>query len=181
MEARFNADYKKEETEKKAETQRIKTTTQVATTTTATDVAKNKSNEKNLKDIDYKIEYDGTNIKKESMVAMLADFDSTSGVEVSNRSILRQALFGGGKQKEVVGEAQVYELLSRKNPKELDAIYTRLTGDDSGLPWTAKSFREGKTIYDLDWDAQKKITRFQRELADQSSMMADISEALLGK
>ena len=133
-----------------------------------------------LADKEYEIERDGDNIKEESMVQLLADLDGMAGVEVSNRGILRQALFGGGKQKEVVGEAQVYELLGRMDKAKLDTLYTRLTGDTAGLPWSAKGFREERSVYDLEFSAQKKITRFQRELVDQTNMMADISEALLG-
>lgn len=63
---------------------------------------------------------------------------------------------------------------------ELDAVYKRITGDTSGLPWVAKVYREGTGSWrDLALKDQAKINRFQRELADQTSMMADLTEAFI--
>ncbi len=134
-----------------------------------------------FQDITVKIEQKDGQITKDSMIALLSDFDGMSWVEKDNRSIFRQALFGGWRQKEVVGERQVYELLSRMSPEELSGAYVRITGDVSGLPWKATVYREGSSISDIDLPAKAKIVRFQRELADRSSMMADLTEAFIGK
>ncbi len=137
--------------------------------------------EKKFEDISYTVEKDGDEIKLGSMIALLSDFDGMAWVEATNSSIFRQALFGGGKQKEVIGERQVYELLSRLDKWALNTLYTRLTWDNSGLPWKSQVYRDGASRNDLDFDAQRKLTRFHRELADQTNMMADLTEAFLGK
>lgn len=133
MEARFVKAYAVLDAKKNADKTNVTDKTKDATASTATTVAEKKSNERKLKDIDYKIERETPNgdLKKDSMVALLADFDAMSGVEVSNRGFLRQALFGGGKQKEVVGEAQLYELLSRMDKTKLNQVYVNLTNDST--------------------------------------------------
>ncbi len=176
---------KKQEASKAA----VSTATNAKTDTLATASVIDKSEnlrsakvKKEFQDIAIKLEKetDGS-LTKASMVALLSDLDGAAGVEKENRWAFRQALFGGGRQKEVIGERQVYELLSGLDTWKLNALYTRLTWDSTGLNWKPQIYREGASIYDLDLKSQAKITRFQRELADQTNMMADLTEAFIGK
>ena len=184
LRASFDADFQKVTEQKSQDTAKVVAVTQPALIQLAadhTDSRKSTWKKVEFQDIAIKIEQQKGQITKDSMVALLADFDGMAWVEKDNRSILRQALFGGWRQKEVIGERQVYELLSRMSQEELSAVYTRITGDASGLPWKATVYREWASISDIDFTSQAKITRFQRELADRSSMMADLSEAFIWK
>jgi hypothetical protein len=124
------------------------------------------------------------------MIALLSDLDGMSGVEVSNRSVIRQAVFGGGKQKEVIGERQIYALIESLDKGQMDTLYTRLTGDTAGLPWKATKESKNydgdmsttpKSIWDMGHKDRMKFQRFHTELAVQAGAIADMSEILLGK
>ena len=54
---------------------------------------------------------DKNEMKSDSVIALLSDLDGMSGVERANRGMLRRVFFGGGDQKEVVGEQQLAALL----------------------------------------------------------------------
>lgn len=69
-------------------------------------------------------------VTKDTLVDLLSDLDGMAGVERTNRGWFRRTFFGGGDQKEVVGEQQLKTLLSGKSREEIIAIYNRVTGDN---------------------------------------------------
>lgn len=60
--------------------------------------------------LDIQFEKNGT-LKANSVVDLLSDLDGISGVERTNRGWFRRTFFGGGDQKEVVGEQQLKQML----------------------------------------------------------------------
>ena len=152
------------------------------------DVAKTGSQSKTekYKDEAVKIEYTKEGkLTREAMIGLLSDLDGMSGTERTNRGWLRRTFFGGGEQKEVIGEQQIKKLLATKSTQELDAIYARITGNTEGLPWKMerKTLNDHQSyqnsIYDYNHQDRAKITRFQEELVAQADVMADAMSIVL--
>ena len=135
--------------------------------------------------LDLQYETNG-DLKASSIVGLLSDLDGISGVERTNRGWFRRTFFGGGDQKEVVGEQQLKQLLQGKNQAQLNEIYTRITGDATGISISEKNkknFRDGENPqnnrYDFEHATQSKITKFQTELIQQVDVVATMSSILL--
>lgn len=127
-------------------------------------------------------------LSSDSMIQLLADLDGMSGVEQQNRGALRRALFGGTEQKESVGEQQLMYILRGKSRAELDDIYRRVTGNQSGnLPWNptldSRKMQSGdmtiRSRFDIDQRDRARIENFQSALISEANVMADISAILL--
>ncbi|NRH20998.1 hypothetical protein HOO68_03060 [Candidatus Gracilibacteria bacterium] len=135
--------------------------------------------------LDLQYETNG-DLKASSIVGLLSDLDGISGIERTNRGWFRRTFFGGGDQKEVVGEQQLKQLLQGKNQAQLNEIYTRITGDTTGISISEKNkknFRDGENPqnnrYDFEHATQSKITKFQTELIQQVDVVATMSSILL--
>jgi len=110
--------------EYKTGTAAVKKETRVKTAKTRVEVE--------FKDQPLKIERDERGeFTAESMIDLVSDLDGKSGVEQTNRGLLRRALFGGTDQKEIIGEQQLKHALSGKSREQLDEIYRRVTGNTS--------------------------------------------------
>lgn len=133
-------------------------------------------------------EYRNGELTAQSMVDLISDLDDMSGVEVYNRGILRRALFGGGKQKEIIGEAQLQHALKGKSKAQLDELFGRLVGS-GGLPWNgAKKVNMNnenygdtpasvRTVFDLD--GGERIRALRNAIIEQADVMADLSAILM--
>ena len=123
----------------------------------------------------------------ESMIDLLSDLDGMSGIEQSNRGVLRRALFGGTDQKETIGEQQLKHALRGKSRQELDAIFQRIVGSGT-LPWAAnrdlpQNVSDPQAIrsrFDLAHADRLAFEKFQTALLSEAYVMADISGILLG-
>lgn len=123
------------------------------------------------------------------MIDLLTDLDDMSGVEVQNRSRWRRWLFGGGSQKEIAGEQQLKHILQKKNAKELDDIYKRLTGRSDPLPWDARPRAQSNEQYGetpviqstYDIEGGEKIRAFRMAILEQAVVMQQIANILTGR
>lgn len=130
------------------------------------------------------IQFDENNkLKKESLVDLLCDLDGMAGVERTNRGWFRRTFFGGGDQKEVVGEMQLKLLLSGKGKEEINEIYQRVTGENEGLDISKADIKAEATApssrFDFDHSIQSKITKFQIALIQDVDVVATLSSILL--
>jgi hypothetical protein len=132
-----------------------------------------------------KIDYEGSEnnkmLKTETMIALLADIDGLSGVEQQNRGWLRRTLFGGGNQKEVIGERQLQKVLEWKDRQALNAVYQRVVWTTESLPWNMERTQTKQdNIWDFSPADRQKIVHFHRELIAKVETMSIVTSTLLG-
>ena len=86
--------------------------------------------ERKYSDHAVKLEWDEKgNITRESLINLISDLDHDKEVEVQNNSWWNRVFRGQGRQRFAFGESQLKHALRNVSMDQLNALYTRLTGD----------------------------------------------------
>ncbi len=147
--------------------------------------------ERKYSDHAVKLEWDEKgNITRESLINLISDLDHDKEVEVQNNSWWNRVVRGQGRQRFAFGESQLKHALRNVSMDQLNALYTRLTGDTNTLNFTQadtervdrasgkNSNTEFVTVLNRDKIAQ--IHRLQNALRHQTDALADIMAVIMG-
>ncbi len=147
--------------------------------------------ERKYSDHAVKLEWDEKgNITRESLINLISDLDHDKEVEVQNNSWWNRVIRGQGRQRFTFGESQLKHALRNVSMDQLNALYTRLTGDSNTLNFTQadtervdramgkNSNAEFVTVLNRDKIAQ--IHKLQNALRHQTDALADIMAVIMG-